>query len=160
MFRAPEFVCIHNTTIADSSRVPKSFIAVPVRVLDDADEFVGILEERIQAAFDGAIELPSEHAAPADNLVDSEPLRKAARRGKKILSARYRGMDVCIRRRFRVTELIVDGVVYAEQKELIESEYDLIAVVNGVMFEARQRQDGLVQIFAQGLEIASGMHKI
>lgn len=160
VFRTPEFVCIRNTVLADSIRVPKSFFAIPVRVLDDADRFVCVLEERIQAACDGAIRLGEDSSAATEELSDSEPLRKEIRRGKIILAARYKQMDVCIRRRFRVTELVIDGYVYAEQKELIEYAYELRAAVNGVVFCARQREDGLVQIFAQGFEIASGMHKI
>ncbi len=160
VFRTKEFVCVRNSLIPNSGRVPMGYFAIPVRALEDADEFVRILEDRIQAAADGAIVLMTDRSAFTGDLTDSQPLRKEIRKGKKILTARYKGMDVCVRRRFRVTELIIDGCVYAEQKELIESAYELNAVVNGVVFDAQQRENGVVQIFAQGLEIASGMHKI
>ena len=160
VFRTEEFVCIRNYLTPGSGSVPMGYFAIPVRALEDADEFVRILEDRIQTAADGAIELLTDRSAFTGDLNDSRPLRKEVRKGKKILTARYKGMDVCIRRRFRVTELVIDGFVYAEQKELIEYAYELSAVVNGVVFDAQQRENGIVQIFAQGLEIASGMHKI
>jgi len=160
IFRTPEFVCIRNISQTDSGSVPKNFHAIPVRALDDPDEFVRILEERIQAAKEGRIEPVGSSSFLTENLTETPPLRKDCFKGKNILTARYMDMDICLRRRFGVTELIINGDVYAEKRELIQGPYGLNAVVDGVVFDAVQHSDGKVQIFAQCLEIASGLHKI
>lgn len=158
--RTPEFICVRNAVFGNQGKWARVYHVIPLRALENADEFIRVLEERIQAARAGEISLTKKDRAVGAGLSDTEPLREDDSKGKNILSARYGEMNVSIRRKFRVTELIINGGVYAEKKELVQGPYCLSAVVDGVEFTAQQHVDGTVQLFAQGLQIASGIHKI
>ena len=64
-------------------------------------------------------------AIPDDG--DTPPLRPASSRGRCLASVRLFDMDICVRRAFGVTELVVDGEVLAEQRGLLELAYSLTA---------------------------------
>ena len=160
VFRTTEFAGFRNSLFGTSGKTARVFHAVPLRAAENADEFVRILEERIQAAREGRIR-PVEAVEPTILEMDeTEPLREDDSKGREILSARFLDMDVSIRRKLRVTELIINGGVYAEKRELIQGPYELTAKVDGVVFCAVQQADGIVQLFAQGMEIAAGLHNI
>lgn len=77
-------------------------------------------------------------------------------RGRKVyIRAEYQGMEITVSRRKRITELCVNGFVYAEYKILNESRgYTLNAVVNGVPILLYVRQTslfyGTMSLFADG----------
>ena len=80
---------------------------------------------------------------------DNAPLRISENKGRVIMSAEYNGMNVEVRRSKGLTELIVNGKVYAEKKGVIETEYTICARVSGVQF-----------LFADGKQIAKKIRMI
>lgn len=160
VIRTDGFVVIKHNLWGKPGSVPRAFFTVPVRALDDADEFVRLLEDRISAAREGLVDPFSDLEESAQDIPETQPLRRDDLTGKNILTARYRNTDICIRRKFNATELIIDGTVFARQKELIEGPYELTAVVDSVVYIARQHPSGELQLFAQGMEIASTIHRI
>ena len=85
---------------------------------------------------------------------DSTPIRLSENKGRVIISAEYNGMNVEVRRSKGLTELIVDGKVYAEKTGIIETEYTLSARVSGVEFTTSMTMTGMMFLFADGKQIA------
>lgn len=85
---------------------------------------------------------------------DSTPIRISENKGRKIMAVEYNGMNVEVRRSMGLTELIVNGKVYAEQKGIIETEYTLSARVSGVEFSTTMTIQAVMFLFADGRQIA------
>lgn len=64
------------------------------------------------------------------NFEDSPILRSDAPKGKILLSVNKNGLNIVVKRRYKLTELIIDGNVYDEYKGLVEMQYQLEAIVN------------------------------
>ncbi len=106
---------------------------VPVRALEDKEAFLRLLTEMAEADREGAIQAKFERT----DLPDSQPIEDAdLKKGRTLLSARFDGMDILYRRRFGVTELIIDGKVYDRSKMLLERDHRLTARVKGIDYTA------------------------
>ncbi|MBQ2719794.1 MAG: hypothetical protein IJF73_06985 [Clostridia bacterium] len=68
--------------------------------------------------------------APAD-ATDTPPLREVSRRGRPLILAEWEGHTLLVTRSYGLTELIVDGKVYAEERGVYELAYTLTATVGG-----------------------------
>jgi len=67
-------------------------------------------------------------------ILPTTALRQASKRGRKLIKANYNNMEIIVSRKLNVTELIVDGTVYAEQTGIREgTSYTLEVNVNGVI---------------------------
>jgi len=88
------------------------------------------------------MELGNKPSAPARTIpVAQMPLsiaiRESSKKGKVLISQSYNNMEIVVKRAFGVTELIVDGVVYAEKTGVYEGKsYMLEANVNNVIINA------------------------
>lgn len=91
---------------------------------------------------------------------DSAPLRISENKGRVIMSAEYNGMNVEVRRSKGLTELIVNGKVYAEKKGVIETEYTICARVSGVEFSTTMTMQSVMFLFADGKQIAKKIRMI
>lgn len=87
-------------------------------------------------------------------LCDSTPIGISENKGRALISADYNGMNIEVRRSKGLTELIIDGKVYAEKKGVIETEYSLDARVSGVNFSAVMTLQSVMILFADGQQIA------
>lgn len=61
---------------------------------------------------------------------DSIPLRDDKPKGRVLVGINHLGMDIVVKRRRKITELIIDGKVYAEFVGYLELKYRLVAFVN------------------------------
>jgi len=70
-----------------------------------------------------------------DNVVNdtSKPLRPDDKKGRILIAAKYEDMQISMKRIRGLTELIVNGNVYAEIEGVLEFEYTLTANINGKM---------------------------
>lgn len=91
---------------------------------------------------------------------DNAPLRISENKGRVIVSAEYNGMNVEVRRSKGLTELIVNGKVYAEKKGIIETEYTIRARVSGVEFSTTMTMQSVMFLFADGKQIAKKIRMI
>ena len=91
---------------------------------------------------------------------DNAPLRISENKGRVIMSAEYNGMNVEVRRSKGLTELIVNGKVYAEKKGVIETEYTICARVSGVEFSTTMTMQSVMFLFADGKQIAKKIRMI
>jgi FlaA1/EpsC-like NDP-sugar epimerase len=67
----------------------------------------------------------------------STAIRQASKKGKVLVTQNYNNMEIVVKRAFGVTELIIDGMVYAEKTGLHEGKtYILEANVNNVIITA------------------------
>ena len=69
-------------------------------------------------------------------------------KGRVSLSAQYNGMNVEVRRSKGLTELIVDGKVYAEKEGVLETEYTIYARVSGVLFSTSMTMQSVMYLYA------------
>lgn len=83
---------------------------------------------------------PETDFSTAPTMTESAPLRAPEQKGRVLVSADCGGMHIEVRRSFKLTELIINGWVYAEQKGLVEASYAMTAVVNGQLIQARMEQ--------------------
>jgi len=74
---------------------------------------------------------------PVSNMPPSVAIRPPSKKGKVIIKQNYNNMEIVVKRAFGVTELIVDGMVYAERTGLNEgATYILEANVNNTVINA------------------------
>ncbi|MDE6659071.1 MAG: hypothetical protein K2K01_03010 [Eubacterium sp.] len=92
--------------------------------------------------------------------VDSAPIRISENKGRVIMSVDYQGMNVEVRRSKGLTELIVDGKVYAEKKGILETEYTIGARVSGVEFVTSMTMSSVMYLYADGAQIAKKLRMI
>lgn len=88
---------------------------------------------------------------------DSSPIRVSENKGRVIMSVDYKGMNVEVRRSMGLTELIVNGKVYAEKKGIIETNYTISARVSGVEFSTTlvmHFDKSIMYLYADGQQIA------
>ena len=57
-------------------------------------------------------------------------------------------MNVEVRRSKGLTELIVDGKVYAEKEGVLETEYTIYARVSGVLFSTSMTMQSVMYLYA------------
>lgn len=99
---------------------------------------------------DAANEYQNVSSYDAGTLYDSNPIGYPVEKSRLIMSADYRGMTVEVRRSRGLTELIVDGMVYAQRKGIVESEYTLTAKVSGVIFSTTMTEYSVMYLYADG----------
>ena len=74
---------------------------------------------------------------PVAQTPPSSPIRHSPKKGRALVSQNYNNMDIVVKRTFGVTELVVDGMVYAEKTGVHEGKpYILEANVNNVIIHA------------------------
>jgi len=78
----------------------------------------------------------AEENDQAESGSNTEALRPESMKGRVILAQIVGSLDIKVKRLFGVTELIVNGMVYAEKKGIIESAYTLEARVENVPIQA------------------------
>jgi len=69
--------------------------------------------------------------------IETAPLRVDDKKGRILISAEYEGLQISMKRSRGLTELIVNGNVYAEVKGTIERQYSLSAIVRNVEIVGR-----------------------
>ena len=79
---------------------------------------------------------------------ESPIIRMSENKGRVSLSAQYNGMNVEVRRSKGLTELIVDGKVYAEKEGVLETEYTIYARVSGVLFSTSMTMQSVMYLYA------------
>ena len=70
----------------------------------------------------------------------SMPLRADDKKGRILVAGSYEGLQISMKRTRGLTELIVDGNVYAEIKGILEPDYALTAHVQGIKIVGMSRQ--------------------
>ena len=83
---------------------------------------------------------------------DSKVLRDDAPKGKVLIKADHEGLEVIVKRRKGLTELIINGKVYDEIKIVIETTYQLSATLNNVYVKFKYDNMRMF-IFANGKEL-------
>ncbi len=94
--------------------------------LDEIEAMLGALMEDPEAAEIG----DSVGDAPAD-ATDTPPLREAVPRRRTLILTERCGLHIAVTRSYGLTELSVNGKVYAEQRGVFELAYTLTATVGG-----------------------------
>lgn len=122
-YTAPYVTYSDGFMLIDFSFCFSQYAAVPKRIADEHPRFAEILCERIEAVRTQALSDPA--LRPAD-----------LSHGRDIMQAEYNAMNIRVRRLFGITELVVDGMVYAERRGIIEGNYIIGATVRGVRFAA------------------------
>ena len=77
-------------------------------------------------------------------------LRAETPKGRIILSHRYENLEISVKRLFGMTELIVNGEVYAEQKGVFETSYTLDVYVDDVHITLTMDNLGKMELYANG----------
>lgn len=85
---------------------------------------------------------------------ESTPIRLSENKGRVLISSNYNGLNIEVRRSKALTELVIDGKVYAERKGVIESEYELAAIVSGVEIKTAMTTQSVMYLYADGVQIA------
>lgn len=81
-------------------------------------------------------------------------LRPDIEKGKILIAERVGDLDIIVKRRYRVTELIVNGMVYAERKGLVEIHYSLDICVNNVAIQAIMESNATIYLYVNGTLMA------
>ena len=108
------------------------------------------LPEEVPPAYDDPSDRP-------DNIyTDSSPLRRADTevKARTLLEATYADLRICYRRVKATNELVINGYVYAETKQLFELAHELSAVANGHTIAAGYDGQGYSYMAADGIVIA------
>lgn len=130
-----------------------------LRVLQQNEEQTGYYNP-VPMGTDANNNAPYQPAGFENEQADSTPIRISENKGRAVISAEYNGMNVEVRRSRGLTELIVDGKVYAEQKGIVETEYTLYAKVSGVLFSVTMTVQSVMFLYADGQEIAKKIRLI
>ena len=78
----------------------------------------------------------------AAQMPPSTAMRTLSKGGRVLIAQKYNDMEIVVKRRFGVTELAVNGMVYAEERVLFEkSSYALEANVHHVIVKATMGLD-------------------
>ena len=77
----------------------------------------------------------------------ASPLRVASAHGKTILSQTYGDLEITVKRSFDTTELIVNGLVYAEQAGLAEPIYTLEVCIEDTYIRVTKDHSGDVELY-------------
>lgn len=87
---------------------------------------------------------------------DSTPLRRADTevKARTLLEGKHEGLHICYRRVKSTNELVINGYVYAETKQLFELAHELSAVVDGHTITAGYDGQGHSYIAADGVLLA------
>ena len=96
---------------------------------------------------------PAETKAETETAVDSSPIRDrvADDTAKPVVSAKYGKSKIEVFRRGTVTELVIDGKVYAEHKGAGEDNYGISARYRGVDVTSEYRNQFLY--FTQSISV-------
>ena len=96
---------------------------------------------------------PAETKAEVETAVDSSPIRDrvADDTAKPVVSAKYGKSKIEVFRRGTVTELVIDGKVYAEHKGAGEDNYGISARYRGVDVTSEYRNQFLY--FTQSISV-------
>jgi len=100
-------------------------------------------------------ELNPEYALPNAPVTPGAAIRPPSENGRIILSAAYGNLDIIVKRVYGVTELIVNGMVYAEQKGVVEVKYTMEACVDNILITVSMSNLGKMRLFANGDLLAS-----
>jgi hypothetical protein len=100
-------------------------------------------------------EEPDNETVPEEPEFKTEPIGPWDGRGTVRIAAIYNGVEVKATRKFSCTELIIDGKVYDTFDKIIEVQYTLAAVVNGVKYIYAQDGFGHAVLTADGVTLAT-----
>ncbi len=100
-------------------------------------------------------EEPDNETVPEEPEFKTEPIGPWDGQGTVRIAAIYNGVEVKATRKFSCTELIIDGKVYDTFDKIIEVQYTLAAVVNGVKYIYAQDGFGHAVLTADGVTLAT-----
>ena len=83
-------------------------------------------------------------------LVNTVPLREQSPKGKVVISQTYRDLEIVVKRSFGVTELIVNGMVFAEQKGVLEAAYVLDVCVENTSIKVTMDYLANMELYVNG----------
>lgn len=95
--------------------------------------------------------LTNDQPTPAPTVA----IRQEGEKGRVILQQQFDALDIKVKRVLNATELIVNGMVYAEKKGLVEGTYTLEIFVESTLIKTSFDSLALVMtLYANGIEIA------
>lgn len=80
----------------------------------------------------------------------SNAIRPQTPKGRVILSQNYNDLEIVIKRVFGTTELIINGIVYAEKKGLVETNYILEACIDDTIIKAAMDTSAFMCLYVNG----------
>ena len=86
----------------------------------------------------------------AETETDTAALRLPSSKGKVILSHNFGEMEILVKREDGTTELIVNGVVYAEKKGMLEGNYTLNATVGTANIVVEMDYSSMMSLYVNG----------
>ena len=89
-----------------------------------------------------------EHAP--SSISQSNAIRPQSKKGRVILSQNYNDLEIVVKRVFGTTELVINGIVYAERKGLVETSYILEAYLNDTMIKATMDTSATMYLHVNG----------
>lgn len=95
-----------------------------------------------------ALDLPQHTQTEAGR--QSVALRPESEKGRVLLSQEFQNLSIVVKRAYGVTELIVNGMVYAEQTGVMETSYALEANVEGVSIKTTMSYTALMCLYING----------
>ncbi len=119
----------YDTLLTDLRLNPWLLTAIPSNVLRSSGEFCAILTKRA-----GTESLPFGTAETSDKPETARLHPADLTAGRVLITARYGEHIVTVMRKKGLTELIIDGSVYAEYRKVFEKSYTLSAVVGGLEY--------------------------
>ena len=90
-------------------------------------------------------------------LTQTPPLRHESTKGKVIFSQIYENLNIVVKRTYGTTELIVNGIVFAEKKGLVEINYTLDAYVENTYIKVTLEtvgNAGNMELYVNGILLA------
>lgn len=122
---------------------------------ESLEAFLSVIQPDSYPSSRPAVDQSASIAKTEEDIPPSVPMRSMEEKnGRIILNADYNGMNVCVRRCYALTELIIDGNVYAERPGVIEAgSYSLKAKVGGVLFRA-DYVNAKMSLYANGILLA------
>ena len=77
-------------------------------------------------------------------------IRTQSPKGRVLLCDTFDGLEITVKRTFGMTELVVDGLVYAEKKGMVETSYKLEARLGNTLIEVMMDAASMMHLYANG----------
>lgn len=84
------------------------------------------------------------------SISQSNAIRPQTKKGRVILSQNYNNLEIVIKRALGITELIINGMVYAEKKGLVETSYTLEVCVDDTIVKATMDTSATMCLYVNG----------
>ena len=88
-------------------------------------------------------------------VMPTPPIRPPSPNGRIIFSQPYGNWEIVVQRAFSTTELIVNGIVFAEKKGIVETSYTLDAYVENTYIKVTMDLSGQMELYVNGDLLAS-----